>query len=66
MIGNKQIITIKGTREGLSLHMDDACSFEELIKELEEKLAANRIDSADHLVGVHIQLGNRYLYKEQE
>jgi septum site-determining protein MinC len=66
LIGNKQIITIKGTREGLSLHMDDACSFEDLLKELEEKLAANRIDSADHLVGVHIQLGNRYLYKEQE
>jgi len=66
LIGNKQIITIKGTREGLTLHMDDACSFEELLKELEEKLEANRIDSADHLVSVHIQLGNRYLYEEQE
>ncbi|MDC3412469.1 septum site-determining protein MinC [Terrihalobacillus insolitus] len=66
MIGNKQVVTIKGTRDGLTLHLDDSCSFAELLKELEDKLSTNYLDEEEPMITVMIQLGNRYLHKEQE
>ncbi|MDC3423889.1 septum site-determining protein MinC [Aquibacillus sp. 3ASR75-11] len=66
MIGNKQVVTIKGTRDGLTLHLDDSCSFDELLKELEDKLSTNYLDEDEPMITVMIQLGNRYLHKEQE
>jgi septum site-determining protein MinC len=66
VIGNKQVITIKGTREGLTLHIDDSCSFDEILKELEDKLATNYVDEDEPMITVTVQLGNRYLYTEQE
>ena len=36
---NSNYVTIKGTKDGLTLHLDDTCSFEELLHELEEKLS---------------------------
>lgn len=38
MQDKKQLITIKGTREGLTLFIDETCSFSEAIKELHEKI----------------------------
>ncbi|MFB6467990.1 septum site-determining protein MinC [Cytobacillus sp. Hz8] len=62
-----QIVVIKGTKEGISLHLDDHCSFDELLKELDEKLSESSISVDDRpLISVTIKLGNRYLTLEQE
>ncbi|WP_075982448.1 septum site-determining protein MinC [Bacillus massilinigeriensis] len=62
-----QIVVIKGTKEGISLHLDDLCSFEELLKELDEKLSESSISADDRsLISVTIKLGNRYLTPKQE
>ncbi|MGC4375817.1 septum site-determining protein MinC [Fictibacillus sp. Mic-4] len=59
-------VTIKGTKDGLTLLLDDTCSFGQLVEELENKL------SADHgqlfngpLITVRVKTGNRYLTDEQ-
>lgn len=59
-------ITIKGTKDGLVLLLDDLCSFEHLVEELNDKL------SDDHgqllngpLISVIVKTGNRYLTDQQ-
>ncbi|WP_272495694.1 septum site-determining protein MinC [Bacillus pinisoli] len=63
----QQYVTIKGTKDGLTLHLDDRCSFQELLSEIEEKLSANQQTQPDrpHIV-VHVKVGTRYISKEQE
>ncbi|MCP8967318.1 septum site-determining protein MinC [Ectobacillus ponti] len=60
-------IVIKGTKEGLTLHLDDTCSFEEVLRELDEKLSTHLYDGGDRpLLEVQVKVGNRYLTAEQE
>jgi septum site-determining protein MinC len=60
-------VTIKGTKDGLTLHLDDNCSYDDLLRELEEKLTASeKIEPDSPLVSVHLKVGNRYLTPEQE
>lgn len=66
MIDQKQLIIIKGTREGLTLFIDDTCSFEEALRELNEKLDLNRPQKDEPSVPVKIKLGDRYLRQEQQ
>lgn len=66
MLDHTQMITIKGTRDGLTLVIDDACSFEAALQELDDKLAVNRPKRDDPIVSVTVQLGNRYLNEEQK
>lgn len=66
MNGNKHVVTIKGTKDGLSLYIDDTCSFDYAIQELEEKLSSKFADEDQPLISVNIQLGNRYIDNEQE
>lgn len=62
-----QSVLIKGTKDGLTLHLDDQCSFEELKKELNEKLIENQRVNHDHpLITVSVQIGNRYLTPVQQ
>lgn len=35
----QQYVTIKGTKNGLTLHLDDTCSFEELLYGLQDMLS---------------------------
>lgn len=56
---------IKGTREGLTLFMDDTCSFEEALAELRELLTSSQTQKDEPNVPVTVKLGNRYLHKEQ-
>lgn len=35
----QQYVTIKGTKNGLTLHLDDACSFDELLDGLQNMLS---------------------------
>jgi septum site-determining protein MinC len=61
----KQYVTIKGTRDGLTLFIDDRCSFEDACRELQEKISVNRPKKDEQVVPVTIKLGNRYLYDDQ-
>lgn len=57
----------KGTKDGLTLHLDDRCSFQELLTEIEEKLSANlKTQSESPLIEVHVKVGTRYITNVQE
>lgn len=66
MITNKQLVTIKGTRDGLTLYIDDTCSFTAILDELEQVLSTEYTSDDEPMITVTIQLGNRYLHTEQE
>lgn len=62
-----QNVTIKGTKDGLTLHLNDDCSFEELTKELDEKLSAGLLTNEDRaLIPVKLETGHRYLTSTQQ
>lgn len=62
-----QNVTIKGTKDGLTLHLDDTCSYDELKKELDRKLSnSTRVQEEQQLLSVKVKAGNRYLSKAQE
>lgn len=62
-----QNVLIKGTKDGLTLHLDDQCSYEELKRELNEKLTENQRANKDQpLISVRVKVGNRYLSEEQQ
>lgn len=62
-----QNVLIKGTKDGLTLHLDDQCSFAELKKEMTEKLTEDSIINEDSpLISVKVQIGNRYLTDDQK
>ncbi|WP_078379531.1 septum site-determining protein MinC [Sutcliffiella halmapala] len=62
----QQYVTIKGTKEGLTLHLDDTCSFPELLAEIEAKLTSNSNTDDSHFLGVRLKVGNRYLTNNQQ
>lgn len=66
MTANVQKVMIKGTRDGLTLHLDDQCSFEAILRELQEQLSMNSLTEEQPMIRVTIQLGNRYLNEEQK
>ncbi|MFG6118976.1 septum site-determining protein MinC [Thalassobacillus sp. B23F22_16] len=66
MIANKQLITVKGTRDGLILKIDDHCAYQDVLNELKEKLSVNDLIEDDRLITVNLQLGNRYVTREQK
>ncbi len=57
---------IKGTKSGLSLQLNDRCSYDEILSELEEKISELKSSEENQLVSVRILTGNRYLTTEQE
>ncbi|MDX8046566.1 septum site-determining protein MinC [Gracilibacillus sp. S3-1-1] len=65
MASNKWV-TIKGTRDGLTLFMNDECSWNELLVEVEEILSTKHLATDEPLITVRIELGNRYITNEQE
>ena len=57
-----QNVTIKGTKDGLILHLDDNCSYDELKNEISFKLSeSSRVQEDNKLITVSVQLGNRFL-----
>jgi len=66
MLENKQFVTIKGTRDGLTLFLDDSCAFEILLDELQEIIAKSQRKVDEPIVQVTVQLGYRYLQKNQK
>lgn len=61
-----QLTMIKGTRDGLTLFIDDSCAYQDALTELEEKLLAHRLKAEEPNVSVTVQLGNRYITEEQK
>ncbi|MER2028129.1 MAG: septum site-determining protein MinC [Solibacillus sp.] len=59
----KQIIHIKGTKDGLVLRLDDQCSFIELVEELGKKVTDGHLDGK---IDVQLHLGKRYCTQEQK
>ncbi|WP_100373630.1 septum site-determining protein MinC [Bacillus sp. FJAT-45037] len=66
MTQKKQHVTIKGTKDGLIFLLDDQCSYDGLLLELEEKLSTKHYQrSGEPDVKVNINIGYRYLTKKQ-
>lgn len=66
MLEKKQLITIKGTRDGLTLFIDDSCSFEDALHELREVIKTSQPKEDEPIVSVTVQLGYRYLSPKQK
>ncbi|MDA5109002.1 septum site-determining protein MinC [Brevibacillus sp. LEMMJ03] len=63
----KNKVTIKGTKDGLVFFMDDACSFDELLADLREKIEhSHQQILSGPLIRVSIKLGKRYCSPEQQ
>ena len=59
-------VTIKGTKDGLSLILSDSSSFSEVLEELDAKLKlADKFRDKHHRIKVRIHTGNRLLTDEQ-
>ncbi|MCF6138094.1 septum site-determining protein MinC [Pseudalkalibacillus berkeleyi] len=65
---NNHFVTIKGTKEGLILNLDDNCSFDHLLSELETKLIhpSENQPSDGPKIPVKVKVGKRYLTEQQE
>jgi len=61
-LSTKQLVYIKGTKDGLVLRLDDQCAYSELIDELKRKVSEEGMEGQAE---VQIQLGNRYCDEEQ-
>ncbi|MCZ2258410.1 septum site-determining protein MinC [Sporosarcina sp. G11-34] len=57
----QQYVTIKGTKDGLVLRLDDKCAYSDLLTELREKVAE---DGLEGLSEVQVHIGNRYCNEE--
>src|SRR5690625_4404787 len=67
MQSNRQLVTIKGTKEGFVFELDDEHLFLDVIEELDEKL--NKDDTyevSNKTVPVVVKLGYRYISDEQK
>lgn len=58
----KQLISIKGTKDGLVLRLDDQCSYTELLEELTKKVSDEGFEGQAEVL---LQLGYRYCDDEQ-
>ncbi|MFJ7731411.1 septum site-determining protein MinC [Lysinibacillus sp. NPDC097231] len=58
----KQLVNMKGTKDGFVLRLDDQCAYVDLIEELKKKVSESGIDSK---VDVQLYLGYRYCSDEQ-
>ena len=60
MVQKQPYVTIKGTKEGFTLVLDDRCSYKELLDEIEEKLSVTTRETDDErLIPVFLETGNR-------
>ena len=69
MINNRSLqnVMIKGTKDGLTLHLDDSCSIQNIIEELKGKLSTSFKRQGDELqTPVNLHTGNRKFSPEVE
>lgn len=65
-IDNEQIVTVRGTKEGLIFHLDDDCSFDVLYEALYSRIASTSKQEANQSAPIILKLGYRYLHREQK
>lgn len=58
----QQYITIKGTKDGLVLRLDDKCAYSDLLAELRHKVTESELDG---LSEVQVDMGNRYCEEDE-
>lgn len=63
----KQLITIKGTKEGLTFYIDDESPFQHVVEELKTTLTTSNFldDKEEQVVAVILHFGYRYVSKER-
>ncbi|BAU26999.1 septum site-determining protein MinC [Aneurinibacillus soli] len=67
MVKLKQNVWIKGTKDGLVFHLDDACAFSDLLDELQEKVHnSHQQILSGPIISVVLKFGRRYVTAEQE
>ncbi|WCN38563.1 septum site-determining protein MinC [Aneurinibacillus uraniidurans] len=67
MVKVKQNVWIKGTKDGLVFHLDDACAFSDLLDELQEKVHnSHQQILSGPIISVVLKFGRRYVTAEQE
>lgn len=66
MVDQKQLVTIKGTRNGLTIFIDDSCTFEDALRELHKIIFTSQPKETEPIVSVTVELGNRYLHDFQK
>lgn len=66
MSEKQQLIILKGTKEGLTLFIDDKCSLADAKVELKNKLAEDESKGSNPIVPVIVDLGNRYVDDEEK
>lgn len=59
----KQLVHIKGTKDGLILRLDDQCAYAELLEELADKASEGGIEGK---LDVQLHLGTRYCTSTQK
>lgn len=62
----QKLVFIKGTRDGITLVLNESCDYKEALSELKNKMTENKPQSDSPIVPVTVELGNRYLDQEQE
>ncbi|MBB6451918.1 septum site-determining protein MinC [Salirhabdus euzebyi] len=66
MNNKKQAVTIKGTKEGLTFIIDESCSFDHVLIELEQKLSSSLVEKEHPMIKVNVYVGNRYVSQEMK
>ncbi|QKY69579.1 septum site-determining protein MinC [Lentibacillus sp. CBA3610] len=66
MLEGNQTITIKGTKDGLTLFIDDRGTFDNVIHELADKLSEYKPKKDEPVVPVTVKLGDRYINERQK
>ncbi len=61
-VTKQQYVTIKGTKEGLILRLDDKCAYSDMIAELSRKVEENSLEG---LAEVQVQTGSRYCNEDE-
>lgn len=63
----QQLVLIKGTRDGITFVINETCDYIEALDELKAKISESKhVKEDEPIVPVKVELGNRYLNKEQE
>ncbi|PKR79119.1 septum site-determining protein MinC [Halalkalibacillus sediminis] len=63
MMESNHLITMKGTNHGIIVYLDDRCSFDSILKELEEKVTSS---IAKDMTEITVDMQYRYVNEEQE
>lgn len=58
----KQLVHIKGTKDGIVLRLDDQCAYADLVEELKRKVSDGGVEGK---IDVQLHLGFRYCQEEQ-